>query len=176
MCKACSTFNVNGITFCIRCQKLMDQDASTSIWTALSIKEKIDFTNATLKALVWKENKTLRGGRSIHPEKQKRDHARELYKRARKGAKQIDGTTANFGRISRPLRSRRTVSLSHEDRKHPVTRGHDGIRSDCSTADRKIPHELSRSQRPTRGRTMETRTGGSRRRQRQYTNKGISVL
>ena len=96
MCPDCYTFNMQGVTFCNTGYKQLDPDSSATRWTAMSIKDRLNFTNATLKPMVWKKQKHLRGERPAQPKKQRRNHARELYKSARRGARQSDGTIVKF--------------------------------------------------------------------------------
>ena len=45
---------------------------------------------------MWKKNKHFRGVVSKFSERKRRDHARKIFKRARKGARRLDGTEVVF--------------------------------------------------------------------------------
>ena len=61
----------------------------------MTIQDQIDFNNAELRTLVWKENRTLRGV-ITDPDKVLLKRARNHFKRAQTGARQLDGSFRSF--------------------------------------------------------------------------------
>ena len=61
----------------------------------MAIQDQIDFTNAGLRTLVWKENRTWRGI-ITDPDKVLLKRARNHFKRAKNGARQLDGSFRPF--------------------------------------------------------------------------------
>ena len=83
ICVKCLTFNTRGLIHCTKCGMLGNQDPSRTRSGFISAQDQIDFANAELKTLVYKENIHFRG-KVTDPNAQLRQRARKHLKSAKK--------------------------------------------------------------------------------------------
>ena len=82
--------------FCTDCSKVITEDLASLEMANLFVQSNITLTQVSLSSLKWKENIAFRGGPSLDPAKQKRDHARQYYKRAIKGVRNEQGQRVSY--------------------------------------------------------------------------------
>ena len=82
ICVKCYTFNTRGLIHCIKCGATGSVDPSKTRNTFVAAQDQIDFANAQLKTLVWKENPHFRG-KITDPDVLLRQRARKHLKSAR---------------------------------------------------------------------------------------------
>ena len=73
----------------------MSRDLSMTKHSMMSLQDQIDFTNAELRTLVWKENRTMRGI-ITNPDAVLIKRAKRHFRRAQNGARQLDGSIRTF--------------------------------------------------------------------------------
>ena len=86
---------MKGLIYCVRCGATISRDPSVTKHPTMTIQDQIDFTNAELRALVWRENNNLRGVLK-DPEAIQMRRARKHLQRALQGVRQLDGSKRTF--------------------------------------------------------------------------------
>ena len=86
---------MKGLIYCVKCGATISRDSSGAKNSMMTIQDRIEFTNAELRTLVWKENRGMRGI-VTDPDAQLLKRARKLSKRAHNGATQLDGSWRTF--------------------------------------------------------------------------------
>ena len=82
ICVKCYTFNTRGLIHCIKCGATGSVDPSKTRNTFVAAQDQIDFANAQLKTLVWKESSNFRG-KITDPDVLLRKRAKKHLKSAR---------------------------------------------------------------------------------------------
>ena len=95
ICTRCHTFNFKGLIHCVVCGAAEQSDVSHATGSFVSVRDQIEFTNAELKTLVYKQNFKYRGKLTGEYAILKA-RARKHLKRALKGTLQLDGTYRKF--------------------------------------------------------------------------------
>ena len=95
ICPTCDSFNIKGIIFCLTCGASLSQDLSSMKESTMTAQDQVNFTNAELRTLVWKENNKWRGT-ITDPYQLKLLRARKHLERAQKGVPQLDGSLKSF--------------------------------------------------------------------------------
>ena len=122
ICSKCNSFNIKGLVYCMTCGAALSQDLSSMKSSMMTAQDQINFTNAELKALVWKENNKWRGT-ITDPYQLKLLRARKHLERAQKGVPQLDGSIKSFRNCARRwdcdeqyrLRLQQDEDLTRED-------------------------------------------------------------
>ena len=95
ICGRCHTFNFKGLIHCVKCGAAEQRDVHRARGTFVTVRDQIEFTNAELKTLVYKQNYKFRG-KITNEDAVQRARARKHLKRALKGTLQSDGTYRSF--------------------------------------------------------------------------------